>query len=53
MRLANDIEKGLGIELVNRTRRAISLTPAGKVLADVAPELLTAWVEFVEQVRNA
>lgn len=47
------LEEELGAELFVRSNRNCVLTPAGEVLREEAENLLTAFDELVEKVKNA
>jgi DNA-binding transcriptional LysR family regulator len=52
-RLIQSLESDLGVQLVRRTTRRTSLTPAGEILAKGAPALLGELAKLVGQVRLA
>lgn len=48
-----DLEEELGLPLVDRTRRPVSLTKEGEELVDVTRQMLRQWNEYQDRKRNA
>lgn len=46
------LERELGVKLIERSRRKIALTAAGRRFADEASRLLTSFNELVENIRS-
>ncbi len=51
-RQIQDLERQLGVHLVERTSQGARLTPAGEILADGAREVLSALSSLPERVRS-
>jgi DNA-binding transcriptional LysR family regulator len=48
-----DLEEELGLALVDRTRRPVSLTKEGEELVDVTRQMLRQWNDYKDRKRNA
>lgn len=49
----NLLEKSIGVKLFLRTNRGVTLTPAGEILRNQAPELIRHARELTEQMKKA
>ncbi len=51
-RAVKELEQDLGVDILNRTRRSVKLTPAGAVLLDEIARLLESLDESLRRVRR-
>ncbi len=52
MQKVNMFEKQLGVQLFQRTKQGVSLTPAGEILLQEAPRMIKLSDEIMKQMKN-